>query len=111
MRRKEKLKWRQNADTADRRAMARDASTARPRNTNTATTRSTANGAARQAMDTAAYTVPTGFTGTGLATTSASGAVRPPTDRAAYTPRHAATRSERNREWQELMSDSGWLIA
>ena len=94
MRRKEKWAWRQNADIAALQAMARDASTARPRNTNIATTPSTANGAARPAMATAAYTALTDCTGTGRATTSASGADRPRTDLAAYTPRRGATRSD-----------------
>ena len=93
IRRKEKLTWRQNADTVVRRATGTDARTAQTGFTNTVTTRSTANGAARQATGTDARMVLTGFTGMVRAATSASGAAQRPMARAVRTPRHAAMKS------------------
>ena len=84
---------------------------------NIETTRSTANGAARPAMAMGACMVQIGCTGMARAATSASGAARHPMVQAAPTLRHAAMRSnddkqpdgQRDEAIEELRSALGEL--
>ena len=105
---KEKLTWRQNADTAVRQATGTDACTAQTVFTSIAMTRSTANGADRQVTATDACTVQIDCIGTVPAATSASGAARRPMARAVSTPRRAATRNDACMTFFTVDQDPSW---